>query len=218
MLADARLCSARAGTSKELDQAERFHAQALAAWRNGQPVSAVQHFAQAVDRGFDVLARHGLGYDGADRDGDGVPDVLELRAGSNPMRGRHGPRWVDGSLRDPRGPARAPSCDGRHGWRRQDERREDLDGDGLTAAGEQVAASSPLEPDTDGDDLSDGAEIHTHGTKPTNADTDGDGLDDGAELRAGTDPLDRGHRRRRHPRRCRHERPRPSRKAASASP
>ena len=166
MLGDVRLLASTAADSTALDQAERFHAQALAAWRNGQPVSAVQHFAQAVDRGFDVLARYGLGYDGsADRDGDGVPDVLELRAGSNP---RVGDTDRDG-LTDrfeilvallAHHPAKADTDgDG------TSDAAEDLDGDGLTAAGEQLAASSPLEPDTDGDDLSDGAEIHTHGTE-----------------------------------------------------
>jgi predicted outer membrane repeat protein len=44
--------------------------------------------------------------------------------------------------------------------------------------------------DTDGDGLSDHAEIFTYGTDSLNADTDGDGLKDGAELVAGTNLLD----------------------------
>ena len=191
MLGDIRLLATAAADRTSLDQAERFHAQALAAWRKGEPVSAVQHFAQAADRGFDVLGHYGLGYDGsADRDGDGVPDVLELRAGSDPRRGD-----TDGDALTDRfeilvallahHPAKADTD--RDGM---NDAAEDLDGDGLSAAGEQLAAANPLEPDTDGDDLRDGAEVDTHGTSPTKADTDGDGLDDGAELRAGTDPLD----------------------------
>lgn len=191
MLGDIRLLESTAADRTALDQAERFHAQALAAWRKGEPVSAVQHFAQAADRGFDVLGRYGLGYDGsADRDGDGVPDVLELRAGSDPRIGD-----TDGDGLTDRfeilvallvhHPAKADTDgDG------TPDAAEDIDGDGLSAAGEQQAASRPLEPDTDGDDLRDGAEVATHTTSPTKADTDNDGLDDGAELRAGTDPLD----------------------------
>jgi hypothetical protein len=43
--------------------------------------------------------------------------------------------------------------------------------------------------DSDGDGLTDAAEIWTHGTCPYRADTDGDGLDDGAEITLGTSPL-----------------------------
>ena len=44
--------------------------------------------------------------------------------------------------------------------------------------------------DTDGDELTDGAELFVHHTCPTNADTDGDGHSDGREIALGTDPLD----------------------------
>ena len=40
----------------------------------------------------------------------------------------------------------------------------------------------PLDPDTDGDDLSDGREVNTTGSSPVLEDTDGDGLSDGAEV------------------------------------
>ena len=42
--------------------------------------------------------------------------------------------------------------------------------------------------DSDGDGLSDTAEVRTHGTNPLLRDSDGDGADDGKELAAGTDP------------------------------
>ena len=191
LLGDIRLLASTAADSTSLEQAKRFHAQAIAAWRNGEPVSAVQHFEQAADRGFDVLGRYGLGYDGsADRDGDGVPDVLELRAGSDPrIRDTDGDGLTDRFEILVAGLAHHPAKADTDGDGVGDA-AEDLDLDGLSAAGEQLAASKPLEPDTDGDDLRDGAEVTTHGTSPTKADTDGDGLDDGAELRAGTDPLD----------------------------
>jgi hypothetical protein len=47
-----------------------------------------------------------------------------------------------------------------------------------------------LNPDTDGDGLSDYDEVMVHGTDPLNADTDGDGLPDWWEVATGLDPLD----------------------------
>ncbi|MEI7912396.1 MAG: cadherin-like beta sandwich domain-containing protein [Verrucomicrobiota bacterium] len=48
----------------------------------------------------------------------------------------------------------------------------------------------PLDPDTDGDGLSDGQEINTTHTNPLLEDTDGDGLPDGAEVNTyGSNPL-----------------------------
>ena len=44
-------------------------------------------------------------------------------------------------------------------------------------------------PDTDGDGLTDGAEVTLHGTDPADLDTDDDGLFDGGEVDGGTDPL-----------------------------
>ena len=58
----------------------------------------------------------------------------------------------------------------------------DNDGDGLSNLDEYLARTDPTNPDTDADGLSDGDEIHIHGSDPTNADTDGDGLSDGAEV------------------------------------
>ena len=62
----------------------------------------------------------------------------------------------------------------------------------FTAAGylfERVGLD-PLDPDTDGDDLSDGREVNTTGSNPVLEDTDGDGLSDGAEVDThGSSPL-----------------------------
>jgi hypothetical protein len=63
----------------------------------------------------------------------------------------------------------------------------DTDGDGLSDAEEAVRGTDPLDPDTDDDGLSDGAEVSTHGTNPVQADTDGDGIADGEEVEAGAD-------------------------------
>ncbi len=66
----------------------------------------------------------------------------------------------------------------------------DADGDGLTLAEEEDLGTDPDNPDTDGDGLQDGDEVHTHGTDPNAADSDGDGWDDGDEVGDNTDPLD----------------------------
>lgn len=65
----------------------------------------------------------------------------------------------------------------------------DTDGDGLTDAEEAMYGTDPGNPDTDGDAIDDGGEVHSYGTDPTLADTDGDGIDDYPEIdTVGTDP------------------------------
>lgn len=65
----------------------------------------------------------------------------------------------------------------------------DSDGDGLTDSQEAQLGTDPNDPDTDGDELSDGDEVNVHGTDPLDFDTDGDLLFDGSEIAAGSDPL-----------------------------
>jgi len=65
----------------------------------------------------------------------------------------------------------------------------DPDADGLSNLGELQAGSDPFDPDTDNDTLSDGDEVHVHGTDPTLVDTDGGGQSDAQEIADGTDPL-----------------------------
>ncbi|NDG72512.1 MAG: hypothetical protein EBY32_14700 [Proteobacteria bacterium] len=66
----------------------------------------------------------------------------------------------------------------------------DTDGDGLSDGAEvNTYGTDPKKADTDGDGLSDGAEANAYRTDPKKADTDGDGLSDGAEVNTyGTDP------------------------------
>ncbi len=58
----------------------------------------------------------------------------------------------------------------------------DSDGDGLVDADELIWKTDKLNPDTDGDGLRDGPEVHTWRTNPLDPDTDIDALTDGAEV------------------------------------
>jgi hypothetical protein len=65
----------------------------------------------------------------------------------------------------------------------------DTDGDGLTDSEEvNVHGTDPLDPDSDNDGLKDGQEVNVYLTNPLNSDTDGDGFSDGSEVLAGSDP------------------------------
>ncbi|NWF69257.1 MAG: protein kinase [Chloroflexi bacterium] len=57
----------------------------------------------------------------------------------------------------------------------------DTDGDGLNAAREAEFGTDPLNPDTDGDGLSDGVEVIQFDTDPLNPDSDSDGVPDDAD-------------------------------------
>src|SRR5262249_43150974 len=66
---------------------------------------------------------------------------------------------------------------------------QDPDHDGLTNLEEFQHGTDPNNPDTDGDGISDGDEVHKYHTNPLNPDTDGDGMSDAEEIRLGTNPL-----------------------------
>ena len=69
----------------------------------------------------------------------------------------------------------------------------DTDGDGLSDGAEiLVYRTDPDNPDSDGDGLSDYEEVITYGTNPNDPDSDGDGLPDAWEVQHGLDPLDDG--------------------------
>jgi len=67
---------------------------------------------------------------------------------------------------------------------------DDIDGDGLSNAQEATLGTDPRNPDTDGDGLTDSAEVNTYHTDPLKPDTDGDGWTDAQEINVYlTDPL-----------------------------
>lgn len=71
-------------------------------------------------------------------------------------------------------------------------RPNDADSDGILDADEKAQGLNPVEYDTDGDGLSDKAEIEQYKTDPKKADTDGDTFWDGNELLNGYNPLGPG--------------------------
>ena len=111
--------------------------------------------------------------DNEDSDGDGILDALEGPAGmpyTVDVFGHQRPidSDVDGLIN---------SLD------------RDSDNDGVKDVDEVTAGTAPYVADTDGDDLSDGAELYVFQTNPLIADTDVDGLSDGAEIKIHkTDP------------------------------
>ncbi len=68
---------------------------------------------------------------------------------------------------------------------------DDADNDGLSNDQEAALLTDPMNPDTDGDGLTDGDEINVYHTNPLLADSDNDGVSDGMEIAAGTDPNDK---------------------------
>lgn len=71
-------------------------------------------------------------------------------------------------------------------------RPNDADSDGILDADEKAQGLNPAEYDTDGDGLSDKAELEQYKTDPKKADTDGDTFWDGNELLNGYNPLGPG--------------------------
>jgi hypothetical protein len=125
-----------------------------------------------------------------DSDGDGLLDGAEVAAGTDPtLYDSDGDGFGDNAEvangSDPNDPASVPPG----------EPTIDTDGDMLTDAQEAELGTNPELADSDGDGLSDFAEVgfepgSATGTDPLLVDTDGDGVGDGEEIANGTDPTD----------------------------
>lgn len=133
-----------------------------------------------------------LGADPAnpDTDEDGLFDGPEVAAGTSPVLfDSDGDGFGDNqeavNETDPNDPASVPEGDS----------GIDSDGDLLSDAQEAELGTNATTPDTDGDGLSDFAEVgfepgSATETDPLVFDTDGDGVGDGDEVTNGTDPRD----------------------------
>ncbi len=131
--------------------------------------NSVTAFHFALGSGSDPLK--------ADTDGDGLDDAAELAAGLRP--------WGGG---DSDGDGLPDEWEARHGldpsvWNDP----AALCADGLTLLQKAERGLDPAASDSDGDGLSDAAELAL-GTNPLQPDTDGDGMTDGWESAHGFDP------------------------------
>jgi hypothetical protein len=139
-----------------------------------------------------------------DRDGDGVSDRDERRAGTDPRSADSDRDGIsDGRERRLGTDPLAADSDGDGiGDRREagsggklDPTKGDTDGDGLSDAEEVAIGTDPSTADGDGefgaarDGLSDAKEVEL-GTDPNAYDTDGDGNPDGYEVERGDDPTE----------------------------
>jgi hypothetical protein len=127
----------------------------------------------------------------ADSDGDGRTDPDEIAAGTDPLTADlagviERVTGVDhaGTLAEQRNhqtfEVPCDYCDDRPDASTQVS--IDSDRDGLLDVDEARYAADPTNPDTDGDRLLDGKEIHVYGTFPFSWDTEGDGLGDYEEI------------------------------------
>ncbi len=137
--------------------------------------------------------------DAQDSDGDGLPNYIEARIGTDPFSSD-----TDGDLLSDA--EENPDLDDRYAGDKNengvfepelgeetDPTRADTDGDGLDDGLELIFGSDPFDTDSDDDGYSDGDEYDLRLTEhecldPAEPDSDFDGVDDGSELDAGFDP------------------------------
>lgn len=122
-----------------------------------------------------------------DSDGDQLPNIYELKMGTNAYRKDTDGDGLDDFIEifflqmDPC----LQDADG-NGVKDGD---EDSDEDGLINRKEISLGTRPEDYDTDGDGVSDGEEVNHYKTDPLKADTDGDTLNDGDDIKLGFSPL-----------------------------
>ncbi|WP_310594203.1 LamG-like jellyroll fold domain-containing protein [Flavobacterium sp.] len=128
---------------------------------------------------------------GADTDGDGVPDSVEVQQGTNPNQ--------SGDALDTDGDGVPDYIEVQQGTNPTTPGALDTDGDGVPDYIEVQQGTNPTTPgarDTDGDGVPDYIEVQqgTNPTTPGAQDTDGDGVPDYIEVQQGTNPTTPGAR------------------------
>lgn len=113
---------------------------------------------------------------GADPDSDGLTNLEELNAGTDPTKNDTDADGLTDSLEVK--------------THKTDPTRPDTDNDGLPDNDEVLTyKSDPTKSDSDGDQLSDSEEVNRYHSDPAKADSDGDGANDYAEVHLLTDPV-----------------------------
>ena len=163
---------------------------------NLNPLSAVGDDGASADIDGDGLTNlqeqsAGSNPRNADTDGDGLSDSVELTLGTNPtLADTDNDGLSDGEEQNIGTNPLLSDTDGdgmNDGWEQQHA------GDGFDPTVNNATDNNPdndLNADPDVDGLTNQQEAEA-GTSPTNSDTDGDGLSDGVEVGQGSDPNDR---------------------------
>lgn len=125
-----------------------------------------------------------------DSDGDGLSDVDEAKAGTDPKKAdTDGDGLLDGFEVQNSGKKGSSTyldpLNANSDGDKIPDGEEDFDSDGLTNLQEQSNQTDPRDPDSDGDGLRDGIEVlystNANPLNPLNADSDNDGINDGLE-------------------------------------
>lgn len=141
--------------------------------------------------GAPALAQDDICFNRADHDGDGMGSYAECNFGTNPRDpdsdhdGLIDPEEVYRTGTNPHSPD--SDGDGMGDWFELNTGTDPLVNNNQAPAPVDPAPQGPA--DRDGDQLYDEDETGYYGTNPDVYDTDGDGVSDGAEVYYGTDPL-----------------------------
>ena len=172
-------------------------------WKHGLAINAYDKFGDLDNDGLTNFQEYTLGTfpDYADSDFDGLDDRAETQTyNSDPhTRDTDGDGLFDGEeVEDYSTSPTSKDSDNNgipDGWGQRPNDPAllgaptgDADGDGLNHLAEAAAGTNPLNPDTDGDGLTDGYEVNTSNSSPLHTDTDNDGVDDRLEDNDGTNP------------------------------
>ncbi|WP_297960871.1 hypothetical protein [uncultured Ruminococcus sp.] len=159
---------------------EKKYIKVIETTNNGTVFESVPFIVISTENGYDTKV--------LDSDEDGLPDIYELKIGTDP----YDTDTDDDGLTDYQeyvftqtDPLVYDSVT--EGISDAD---ADTDEDGLSNIDEFTRRTYPWTPDTDLDGPSDYDEIYVYGTDPLVADSDEDGIDDGSEIKLGLDPND----------------------------